>query len=52
MVPGHNYQWIDGTTPNWVTVAEALAHNHALNSPTLEDFDSLDFLRFDDDLAA
>lgn len=52
MVPGHNYQWIDGTTPNWVTVADALAHNQALNSPTLEDFDNLDFLRFDDDLAA
>jgi len=52
LIPGHNYEWIDGTTPTWVTIADTLAHNKALNSPTLEEFNKLDFLRFDDDLAA
>ena len=52
LVPGHNYEWIDGSTPNWVTIGQALAHNLALNSENLEEFDKLDFLRFDDDLAS
>ena len=32
MIPGHRYDWIDGTTPDWVSVKEALEHNYALNS--------------------
>lgn len=52
LIPGHRYDWIDGTTPDWVSLEQALAHNFALNSSKLEDFDQLPFLRFDDDLAA
>jgi len=33
MIPGHRYDWVDGSTPDWVSVAEALEHNYALNSP-------------------
>ena len=36
LIPGHRYDWIDGTTPDWVSVGEALQHNYALNSPALE----------------
>lgn len=52
LIPGHRYDWIDGTTPDWVSLEQALAHNIALNSRKLEEFDKLPFLRFDDDLAA
>jgi glyoxylase-like metal-dependent hydrolase (beta-lactamase superfamily II) len=48
LIPGHNYEWIDGTERNWVSLAAALKHNLALNSKSFEDFDNLDFLRFDD----
>ena len=52
LIPGHRYDWIDGTTPDWVSIEQALAHNYALNARELEEFDRLPFLRFDDDLAA
>ena len=29
-IPGHNYKWIDGTRPAWVTVGEVLEHNRTL----------------------
>jgi len=48
LIPGHRYEWIDGTTPDWVTIEQALNHNRALNATELEEFDSLPFLRFDD----
>ena len=48
LIPGHRYEWIDGTTPDWVTLDQALAHNYALNATELEEFDELSFLRFDD----
>lgn len=35
LIPGHRYDWVDGTTPDWVTIGEALKHNYALNSPNL-----------------
>ena len=52
LIPGHRYDWIDGSTPDWVSVAEALAHNYALNARELEVFENLPFQRFDDDIAA
>ena len=51
LIPGHNYAWIDGTERNWVSLSQALEHNLALNSPSLIQFEELDFLRFNDDLA-
>jgi len=51
LIPGHRYDWIDGTTPDWVTIEQVLAHNIALNAPDIESFDALPFNRFDDDLA-
>ena len=36
LIPGHRYDWIDGSTPDWVSVGEVLQHNYALNSPALE----------------
>lgn len=36
MIPGHRYDWVDGSTPDWVSVADALEHNYALNSPGLD----------------
>ncbi len=52
LIPGHRYGWIDGSTPDWVSISDALAHNVALNALGFEDFDALPFNRFDDDLAA
>jgi len=52
LIPGHRYEWIDGTTPDWVSLGEALAHNYSLNAKKIEDFDRLPYQRFDDDLAA
>jgi len=52
LIPGHRYDWIDGSTPDWVTIEQALAHNLSLNAPNIESFDALAFNRFDDDLAA
>ena len=34
MIPGHRYDWIDGTTPDWVSIDEVLRHNYALKSIT------------------
>jgi glyoxylase-like metal-dependent hydrolase (beta-lactamase superfamily II) len=51
LIPGHNYEWIDGRELCWVSFADALEHNLALTSPNLEAFEMLDFLRFDDELA-
>ncbi len=52
LIPGHRYEWYDGTTPDWVTVQQALAHNLSLNAPDIEAFDALPYNRFDDELAA
>ena len=51
LIPGHNYEWIDGTERNWVSLSQALEHNLALNSTSLVGFEELDFLRFNDELA-
>ncbi len=52
LIPGHRYDWIDGSTPDWVTIQQALKHNISLNAPNIEIFDSLPYNRFDDDLSA
>ena len=52
LIPGHRYDWIDGSTPDWVSLADALAYNYALNARELEMFEQLPFQRFDDDIAA
>ena len=31
LIPGHRYEWIDGTTPDWITIKEALKNNFSLN---------------------
>tara|TARA_B100000900_G_scaffold2098_1_gene1836 strand:+ start:30504 stop:31223 length:720 start_codon:yes stop_codon:yes gene_type:complete len=36
LIPGHRYDWIDGTTPDWVSIDEALRYNFTLNSPILQ----------------
>ena len=36
LIPGHRYNWIDGTTPDWVSVGDALSYNYALNDPSLD----------------
>jgi len=36
LIPGHRYDWIDGTTPDWVSIEEALKHNFSLNSSVLQ----------------
>ncbi|HJL65116.1 MAG TPA: MBL fold metallo-hydrolase [Candidatus Thalassarchaeaceae archaeon] len=38
LIPGHRYDWIDGSTPDWVSVSEVLAHNYALNARELDSF--------------
>lgn len=38
LIPGHRYDWIDGTTPDWVSIGACLEHNYALNSPTVLDY--------------
>lgn len=42
LIPGHRYDWVDGSTPDWVSVSEALAHNYALNARELEFIESID----------
>ncbi len=51
LIPGHRYDWIDGSTPDWVTIEQALEHNLSLNAPNIEIFDALPFNRFDDELS-
>jgi len=36
LIPGHRYDWIDGTTPDWVSLEEVLKYNFSLNSPVLK----------------
>ena len=50
LIPGHRYEWIDGSTPDWVSLEQALAHNFSLNSPALEAFEQLPWQSFDDDV--
>jgi hypothetical protein len=52
LIPGHRYEWIDGSTPDWVSLEQALAHNFSLNSPALEAFERLPGQSFDDDISA
>ena len=33
------YDWIDGTTPDWVSISSCLEYNYALNSPNLIQFE-------------
>ena len=35
LIPGHRYNWIDGTTPDWVSIGDALSYNYAFNDPSL-----------------
>ena len=35
LIPGHRYDWIDGTTPDWVTIEEALDSNFSLNDDSV-----------------
>ncbi|MBT4961946.1 MAG: MBL fold metallo-hydrolase [Euryarchaeota archaeon] len=51
LIPGHRYDWVDGSTPDWVSLEQALAYNYALNAKELELFEQLPFQRFDDDIA-
>ncbi len=51
LIPGHRYDWIDGTTPDWVSISQALEHNLSLNAPDIDAFDALPYNRFDDELA-
>ena len=51
LIPGHRYDWIDGTTPDWVTIEQALMHNLSLNAPNIDAFDALPYNRFDDVLS-
>lgn len=37
LIPGHRYDWIDGTTPDWVSISDALEYNYSLNSPMIND---------------
>ena len=39
LIPGHRYDWIDGTTPDWVSISSCLEYNYALNSPNLIQFE-------------
>ena len=50
LIPGHRYEWVDGSTPDWVSLEQALAHNFSLNSPALEAFERLPWQSFDDDI--
>jgi glyoxylase-like metal-dependent hydrolase (beta-lactamase superfamily II) len=36
LIPGHRYEWIDGTTPDWVTIENALKYNFSLNDPRIK----------------
>ena len=29
--------WVDGTTPDWVSIGDALSYNYALNDPCLDE---------------
>ena len=51
LIPGHRYDWIDGSTPDWVSLEQVLTYNYALNAKELELFEQLPFQRFDDDIA-
>ena len=52
VLPGHLYQLADGSNPTYITVEKLLMDNEALAA--LDDdkeWNSLEFLAFDDDLA-
>ena len=52
VLPGHQYQLLDGTNPTYITVEQLLSDNEALAA--LDDDEAwanLDFLAFDDSLA-
>jgi glyoxylase-like metal-dependent hydrolase (beta-lactamase superfamily II) len=42
LIPGHRYDWIDGTTPDWVSIEDALEYNYSLNSPVLNSLNGSD----------
>ena len=53
VVPGHQYELPDGTTPTVMQLSKVITSNEALSA--LNDdakWESLPFLSFDDDLAA
>ena len=53
VVPGHQYELQDGTTPTFMELSKVLSSNEALRAVDDDDkWDSLPFLSFDDDLAA
>lgn len=41
LIPGHRYDWVDGSTPDWVSIPDALAYNYALNARELEFIESI-----------
>ena len=52
VLPGHQYQLSDGTSPTYITVEELLSDNEALAAlDDDETWNNLDFLAFDDSLA-
>jgi glyoxylase-like metal-dependent hydrolase (beta-lactamase superfamily II) len=52
LIPGHRYEFVDGTNPDWVTVGAVLESNQALHCTDFDQFNGLHFIRFDDHLAA
>ena len=52
VLPGHQYKLEDGSNPTSLTVAELLINNLAIKAvDNDEDWNSLDFLSFEDSLA-
>jgi len=35
LIPGHRYEWVDGTTPDWITIKETLKNNYSLNDESV-----------------
>jgi len=52
VLPGHQYELLDGSNPTFITVGQLLSDNEALNALDDEsEWNNLDFLAFDDSLA-
>ena len=52
VLPGHQYELADGSNPTFITIEQLLSDNEALNAlDSDEEWNSLDFLAFDDSLA-
>ena len=52
VLPGHQYPLSDGNNPTYITVEKLLAQNEALLAlDNDDDWEGLDFLAFDDNMA-